>query len=85
MKRLVTVYRSAKVADLYLFTDRGMDTDDLPEELRGRLGELTIALEFALTPERSLARSDPATVLGALDEQGFYLQLPPAAGTELEV
>lgn len=82
MKRLITVYRSAKVSGLYVFTERGKALDELPDELIGRVGELTIAVEFALTPERSLARSDPAAVTQALDEQGFYLQLPPAPGSE---
>jgi uncharacterized protein YcgL (UPF0745 family) len=30
-----------------------------------------------LTPERKLARVDAAEVLGKIQEQGFFLQMPP--------
>ncbi|HVF36296.1 MAG TPA: YcgL domain-containing protein [Candidatus Saccharimonadia bacterium] len=71
------VYRSARQADTYVFLRERDDFACLPEVLAQRLGLLEQVLEIELTPERRLARSDVATVLGDLTEQGFHLQLPP--------
>jgi len=71
------VYRSSRRADTYVYLPRQDDFSELPEGLRSALGRLEFALEFDLTPERRLAREDPATVLANLESQGFHLQLPP--------
>ena len=40
-------------------------------------------MTIALTPERKLARADVNEVLAAIEEQGFYLQMPPTAAEML--
>ena len=71
------VYRSSRRADTYVYLPRKDDFTDLPEGLVRALGRLDLALEFELTPDRRLAREDPARVLTNLESQGFHLQLPP--------
>ena len=78
MKRLVVVYRSPRIENMYLFVDGDEGTERVPEELLGRFGEPQEALRLVLTPERRLARAEAAVVLEAIEAQGFYLQLPPA-------
>lgn len=78
MKRLVVVYRSPRVENMYLFVDRQEGTARVPEELLTRFGEPEEALSLELTPERSLARVHGRTVLDAIELSGYYLQLPPA-------
>lgn len=51
----------------------------LPEPLRTRLGRLEFVLDLKLTPERKLAREDPAVVRENLVLRGFHLQFPPAS------
>ena len=78
MKRLVAVYRSPRVENMYLFVDREEGMGRVPDELLTRFGEPQEALSLTLTPQRTLARADARTVLEAIERNGFYLQLPPA-------
>ena len=71
------VYRATKRADTYVYLPEKDDFSELPEGVMRALGRLEFALEFELTPERTLAQEDPQKVLANLDEQGFHLQFPP--------
>ena len=73
----VTVYRSSKLADTYLYLPQGEALEELPSALLERFGDGESFLEFELTEERYLAQADASRVLEALSNQGFYLQLPP--------
>lgn len=75
-KEFVSVFRSSRKADTYLFVRRGHDWETLPTELRGVFGEPVHAMDLLLTPERKLARTTGQEVLDAITNQGFYLQLP---------
>lgn len=70
------VYRSTRRDDTYLLTDRGETFDHIPAELLQHLGHLEFAFEFALTPERRLARTDGRTVIDHIERDGYYLQMP---------
>lgn len=71
------VYKSQRKADTYVYLAARDDFACLPEALRGQLGTLVFVLEVALTPERKLARQDPAVVRANLAARGFHLQFPP--------
>ena len=71
------VYRATKRADTYVYLPEKDDFSEVPEGVMRVLGRLEFALEFELTPERTLAQEDPQKVLANLDEQGFHLQFPP--------
>ncbi|WP_018882574.1 MULTISPECIES: YcgL domain-containing protein [unclassified Thioalkalivibrio] len=71
------VYRATRRADTYVYFPEKDDFSDLPEGVMRALGTLEFALEFDLTPERTLAQEDPQKVLANLKEQGFHLQFPP--------
>ena len=71
------VYKGSKKADTYLYVDKKEGTARVPQELLGLLGELELALTFVLTPERKLAREDPAAVVANIESEGYHLQLPP--------
>jgi uncharacterized protein YcgL (UPF0745 family) len=73
------VYKSLKKADTYVFLAARDDFGRLPEPLRTQLGSLRFVLEVELTPERKLAREDPAAVRENLALRGFHLQFPPAS------
>jgi uncharacterized protein YcgL (UPF0745 family) len=72
------VYRSSRRPETYVYLPRRDDFAALPDGLLRALGRLEFALEFVLTPQRQLARVDPATVLANLEAQGFHIQLPPS-------
>ncbi|MCR9279957.1 MAG: YcgL domain-containing protein [Pseudomonadaceae bacterium] len=81
MSRPVTIYKSKKVAELYVFVDTGYDIEQLPTELRSRLGVLSVALELEMKPSTTFQRTSADEVTRNLDSQGFHVQLPPSTYT----
>ncbi|MEZ5502590.1 MAG: YcgL domain-containing protein [Halioglobus sp.] len=71
------VFRSSRQQEMYLYVQQARGTQDVPEALLRKFGELVPVMVLQLTPERKLARADAATVLTSLEQQGYYLQLPP--------
>ncbi len=74
---ICTVYRSSRETELYIYVKREDSLGRVPPELLAKLGQTSEVLTLRLTPERKLARVRAADVLAALDEKGYYLQLPP--------
>lgn len=74
---LCYVYRSSRKADTYIYLPKKDEFDDIPEALMRVFGEPEFALEFELTPDRTLAQEDPGEVLENINERGFHLQMPP--------
>ena len=77
MKKICTIYRSPKQEGMYLYVDKSEDLARVPEVLLKRFGKPEQAMTLLLHSERELARVDVAKVLAELDEQGFFLQMPP--------
>lgn len=75
-KQFVSVFRSAKKDDTYIYVRRGQEWDALPEPLRAVFGTPVHAMDLIMTPDRKLARTTGKVVLEALDKQDFYLQMP---------
>jgi uncharacterized protein YcgL (UPF0745 family) len=75
---LCFVYKSLKKSDTYLFVKNKDDFTDVPEALRHMLGKLEFVMEVDLGRRDKLARIESAQVGEHLEQQGFYLQLPPA-------
>ncbi len=78
MKIKCEVYRCTRKADTYLYLKTGLETEDLPEGLVVLLGELTRFLSLELDRHSRLAQADARDVVAALDEQGYFIQMPPA-------
>ena len=76
-KLLCMVYRCSREAELYVYVKRDEGLAQLPEELRGKLGNLSEVMTLVLTPDRKLARARAADVMTAIANKGYYLQLPP--------
>lgn len=74
-KTFVSVFRSSKKPDTYLYVKRGQVWDDLPESLKGIFGKPVHAMDLILTPERKLARTHGRQVLDAIADKGFLLQM----------
>ncbi|WP_148862604.1 YcgL domain-containing protein [Marinobacter fonticola] len=75
-RQFVSVFRSSKRADTYLFVRRGQKWDDLPEPLRTIFGAPQHAMDLLLTEERKLSRTTGKQVLQAIEEKDFFLQMP---------
>ncbi len=77
-KILCDVYKSPNKEGTYLYVSRKDKLERVPEALLTTFGKPQLALIIILTEDKVLARVDAKKVIKALDEQGFYLQLPPA-------
>ena len=76
------VYKSQRKADTYVYLAEREGFAHLPEPLRTQLEPLSFVLEVELTPERRLAREDPAVVRENLALRGFHLQFPPSTAED---
>lgn len=79
------IYRSEKKTDTYLYLDENLEFGDIPEALRKSFGEPHFVMKLELDSDLKLARVEIQNVLAALDEHGFYLQLPPKLPIEEEI
>jgi uncharacterized protein len=71
------IYRSAKKAESYLYVERENDFARVPQALLDMLGSLTLVMSLELHPQRKLAQVDVLQVMQRLQQQGYYLQMPP--------
>jgi len=77
MEILCSVYRSSKKEGMYLYVDKRIGMERVPASLLKRFGKPEPAMTLLLHPGRTLARVDIAHVLAALNEAGYFLQMPP--------
>ena len=78
---LCEVFRSPRRAGTYLFVDRQEGMQRVPQALLDGFGTPQSVLTLKLHPQRKLAQAEAATVLAAIRDRGYYLQLPPSAAT----
>lgn len=80
MSRVIcSIYHSTKKEGTYLYVNKSRGLECLPQALIDLFGTPREAMTLMLTPEKKLARADIHKVLAALEDQGFYLQLPPSS------
>lgn len=72
-----TVLKSHRKADTYLYIPKDTSLDELPENLVQLFTPHTEVTTLHIKPERRLARLSGAQLIQHLEDEGFYLQLPP--------
>ena len=77
MKHLCQIYKSPKKEEMYLYVPRERGLEDVPEALLASFGEPVEVMSLVLSADKKLARADVNEVMEALEEQGYYLQMPP--------
>lgn len=83
-KVLCKVYRSERQQGAYLYTTLDQGLEPVPGLLLSKLGDLTEAMSLLLESSRKLANADIDTVMAALRDDGFYLQMPPGHAASFE-
>lgn len=76
-KLLCNIYKSRRKEETYLYVSLADDLSRVPEVLLDTFGQLELVTKLIITPDRKFARADAVKVLASIEEQGFYLQLPP--------
>ena len=79
MKKIVDIYRSKRKEGAYLYLNNRMAITDLPELLLKQFGLPEFSMTLALDSEKKLARVDVRHVFSALEDKGFFLQMPPSS------
>jgi len=83
-KLLCEIYKSLREEEMYLFVDKKDQLARVPAPLLERFGRQQLVTTLALTPGRKLARADAATVIDAIRDQGYYLQMPPGRDQRID-
>ncbi|MBU2885942.1 YcgL domain-containing protein [Gilvimarinus agarilyticus] len=78
MKIICQIYRSTKDSGMYLYCKKEEGLSKVPEALMNRFGRAEPAMVLMLDEKRKLANADITKVMAALQEAGYFLQLPPA-------
>nr|WP_318381372.1 YcgL domain-containing protein [uncultured Enterobacter sp.] len=71
------IYRSAKREQTYLYVEKKDDFSRVPDALMQSFGQPQLAMLFPLDGRKQLANADIEKVKEALNNQGYYLQMPP--------
>ncbi|PCI55114.1 MAG: hypothetical protein COB45_07030 [Gammaproteobacteria bacterium] len=74
---LCVIYKSAKKAQTYLFVKTRDDFSLVPEALMTMFGTPTLVTLTNLATKKKLAFANLEKVKINLNEEGYYLQLPP--------
>jgi uncharacterized protein YcgL (UPF0745 family) len=77
-KLLCEIFKSPRQDEMYLYVDKRNGVQDLPAALLEHFGKPEPVLTMILTADKRLSRAKAADVMAAIDEKGFYLQMPPA-------
>lgn len=75
--RIIEVFSSPRKEEMYLYVEKSVGIAEVPEPLMTQFGEPRSVMTLLLDPQRKLARVDAREVLSAIQEQGFFLQMPP--------
>lgn len=76
-KLLCSIYKSPKKEGMYLYVPKDKQLEDVPKVLITQMGHAEHVMDLLLTPEKKLARANARDVMEKLNEQGFYVQMPP--------
>lgn len=74
---LCAIYRSKAKEGMYLYLPTRDQFDQVPEQLRQMFGKPEFVMMFNLKGDKALIRAKNDEVLQKLQEQGYYLQIPP--------
>lgn len=80
---LCSIYKSSKKEGTYLYVPKRDDFSQVPDTLMQVFGKPSFVMLVNLE-KRQLALVDVEKVKSALNEQGFFLQLPPPPENLLE-
>lgn len=74
---LCAIYKSSKKDEMYLYVAKRDDFSRVPSELLSVFGKPQFVMLFNLAGEKRLVRAINQEVQEKIENDGFYLQLPP--------
>ena len=77
--RIVEIFKGNKKEEMYLYVDQKEGLRQVPDDLLLTFGQTDSVMILPLTQDKKLARVEAADVLEAIEQQGYFLQMPPPA------
>ena len=75
--RVIEVFKGHKKDEMYLYVDQRNGLKSVPEDLLTTFGQTESVMVLLLTKDKKLARVTASDVLAAIEDQGYFLQMPP--------
>ncbi len=81
---LCAIYKSPRKEGMYLYIAKRDDFSSVPEALLQQFGKPQLVMLFNLAGKKQLVLAENEKVLEQIQNQGFYLQMPPPPENLLE-
>lgn len=62
---------------MYIYTEKADALNKVPEKLLEMFGTPVHVMDMPITVDKKLARIDTTKLFDSLNDQGYYLQMPP--------
>ena len=79
------IYRSKHKSGLYLYLREKDKFAAIPSVLKAKLGKLEFAFSMSLDESTKLVRLNSGDVMKKLNQDGYFLQMPPANSNFLDL
>lgn len=76
-KYICDIYSSPKDSEMFVYVRKSEGLSKLPQKLLEMFGKPRHVMTILLRDGRKLARVDVEKVKAAIDDHGYFLQLPP--------
>ncbi|WP_439258379.1 YcgL domain-containing protein [Lonepinella sp. BR2271] len=74
---LCAIYKSSRKEGMYLYVEKRDQFEAVPDTLRQIFGQPIFVMLFNLKGKKQLVQASNQDVLAHIQQQGFYLQMPP--------
>ena len=76
--RVIEIFKGHKKEEMYLYVEQKNGLKSVPEDLLATFGQTESVMVLLLTKDKKLARVIASDVLAAIEDQGYFLQMPPS-------
>ena len=75
--RVIEIFKGQKKEEMYLYVEQKNGLKSVPDDLLATFGQTESVMVLLLTKDKKLARVTASDVLAAIEDQGYFLQMPP--------
>ena len=75
--RVIEIFKGHKKEEMYLYVEQKNGLKLVPDDLLATFGQTESVMVLLLTKDKKLARVTASDVLAAIEDQGYFLQMPP--------
>ena len=76
--RVIEIFKGHKKEEMYLYVEQKNGLKSVPDDLLATFGQTESVMVLLLTKDKKLARVIASDVLAAIEDQGYFLQMPPS-------